>query len=356
MVLSPAKTMNLRPLSERQFTHDDMNATSISQINKKYDCTTSTSSSGGSIMLCDFHKTAKVCNEMKSKSEGQLKDLLGLSVNLSKVAHKFWSDFDVYHHEQVASSAASGNDEEYKPAMYTFSGPAYQGLAPDVCDTDTIDYLASNLFILDPVYGVLRSSQNMQPYRLEMGCKLFNGAEDGEGSKKKETLSSFWRESVTSYLSRELLKIDQASSQAEEGEYRPILANLASEEYSSSIIIRSLPRNTIFLNIVFRHQGRVLAVHAKKARGLMARYIAQRGATTIQEISEFNLENYQCITLAGQISEVLDTVGDNVHVVRMIFDRDAAPPKAKAVTAASKRAAKKAEGEVGEGKRAKKST
>lgn len=326
-MLSPAKTMDLRPLSNREFTHDDnVNEATLSQISSECEAPGQ----------CDAHITLLICQKMKSKSEGQLKDLLSLSDNLSKVAVKFWSDFTL--------DSTELSDMEYRPAIYTFSGPAFKGLDPSTCDTKTLTYLASHLFILDPVYGVLPSLQGMQPYRLEMGVRLL--AKNPE--KNKESLSSYWKQSVTNYLGSELRK----NSEGEGG--GPILVNLASEEYSSSINPALLPCNTIFLNVVFRHKGRVLAVHAKRGRGSMARYLAEREASTLQDISEYDWEGYECVKLDGESWQQLDTVGDNVKNVRMIFDRDDAPPKAAADTKRSAAAGSKKKGNAGS-KKAKKS-
>jgi cytoplasmic iron level regulating protein YaaA (DUF328/UPF0246 family) len=189
----------------------------------------------------------------------------------------------------------------------------------------TLSYLAKNLFILDPVYGTLRALDRMQPYRLEMGCK---GVVNNEGStKKKETLATYWKDSITTHIGNQLSDI---SSTNDGGHH--ILANLASEEYSSSLDISSLPPNTIFVNILFRHKGRVIAVHAKRARGLMARYIAETKARSLSDISEFDLEVYQYICTHGSTKEekweTVNVVGDNVQVVNMVFDRDDTPSSA----------------------------
>ena len=201
--------------------------------------------------------------------------------------------------------------------VFTFYGPAYQGIIPQNCNISTLTYLAKNLYILDPVYGVLRAMDRMQPYRLEMGCK---GVVDVEGSTKKEPLATYWKDSITAHIGNQMM--------ASPDDEPPILANLASEEYSSSVDKSSLPRNTIFVNIIFRHQGRVIAVHAKRARGLMARYIAEQEAKSLSDISKFDLENYQCIKANGsneELWEIVDVVGDNVQIVNMLFDRDDAP-------------------------------
>eukprot|EP00956_Cyclotella_meneghiniana_P044330 scaffold312946_cov129-Cyclotella_meneghiniana.AAC.1 len=150
-----------------------------------------------------------------------------------------------------------------------------------------------------------------------MGCK---GVVDVEGSTKKEPLATYWKDSITAHIGNQMM--------ASPDDEPPILANLASEEYSSSVDKSSLPRNTIFVNIIFRHQGRVIAVHAKRARGPMARYIAEQEAKSLSDISKFDLENYQCIKANGsneELWEIVDVVGDNVQIVNMLFDRDDAP-------------------------------
>ena len=215
---------------------------------------------------------------------------------------KYWSAFD------MSTRITSPNF-----AVFTFSGPAFQqGIVPQSCSFSTLSYLAKHLYILDPVYGVLRSMDRMQPYRLEMGCK---GVTNDKNTTKTETLASFWKDTITTHIGRQLAAISESADGG------PILANLASDEYSSSVDVPSLPRNTIFLNIVFRHQGRVIAVHAKRARGLMARYIAERAATTLADVSEFDLEGYKCVG-GDDKWEIEDAVGDNVRVVNMVFDRD----------------------------------
>ena len=204
-------------------------------------------------------------------------------------------------------------------AVLTFHGPAYQqGIIPQNCNLTTLAYLAKNLYILDPVYGVLNAMDKMSPYRLEMGSK---GILDIQGSTKKETLATYWKDSITSHFNNQL-----TSMTSDDG--GPILANLASEEYSSSIDIATLSRNTIFLNVIFKHQGRVIAVHAKRARGLMARYIAENDAKSLDDISKFDMEGYACVHADVSSKDLLKTakiVGDNVRIVNMLFDRDVVP-------------------------------
>ena len=314
MVISPAKTLDLQPLSERDELEVD-HETIATISSEKHTC------------LCDVDKTNTIVNIMKNKSAAELKSLLSLSPSLTKTTHEYWKNFEM--DKNKASDAL---------AVLTFNGPAFQGLSAHTCDKSTLSYIAQNLFVLDAVYGVLRSLDKLQAYRLEMGCKgVVESSNDTKG--KKQTLAAYWKESVTSYLGKELTNTAGKGNTSSPA----ILANLASDEYSSSIDVASLPPNTIYINTVFRHQGRVLAVHAKRARGLMARYLSETKAQTLEDVSNFNLENYSCIDVDGSKWEVTDVIGDNVQVVKMIFDRSEAPPKAgKRAAASSSKKSKKA--------------
>ena len=315
MVISPAKTLDLKRLSEREemeLDHDTI--ASISSV-----------AASAHTSLCDEDKTRTIVNIMKKKSEAELKTLLSLSPSLAKTAHQYWSDFTMDSNKDKNKK----KDKDDAFALFTFNGPAFLGISPNSCNKSTMSYLSRNLFILDPVYGVLRSLDTMQPYRLEMGVKgiVANDTNNNHNKGKKETLASYWKKSVTSYLGNELNN-NMKSSSSSPSSSLSILANLASDEYSSSIDIASLPANTIYLNVIFRHQGRVLAVHAKRARGLMARYLSQTNAQTLDDVASFNLENYFNTGEGESKWEVTDVVGDNVQIMKMVFDRSEAPPKA----------------------------
>mmetsp|Transcript_32158 Transcript_32158/g.65971 ORF Transcript_32158/g.65971 Transcript_32158/m.65971 type:complete len:255 (-) Transcript_32158:218-982(-) len=227
---------------------------------------------------------------------------------------------------QIESNEVGGN---LKPAIFTFSGPAFQGLSPQTCNFTTLTNMATNLFVLDPVYGVLRALDGIQPYRLEMGCKgIIHSSGDSSATKnsKKDSLASFWKNSVTSFLASELefsssqrfsneaqlddakpktintkeeLSENDCESKNKKNDDEKILVNLASEEYSSSINPSELPSNSIFLNVIFRHKGRIISSYCKRARGLMARYLSQRNAHSLNIVSEFDWEGYYCSSLNG---------------------------------------------------------
>ncbi|KAL7527082.1 hypothetical protein ACHAWF_002031, partial [Thalassiosira exigua] len=313
MVLSPAKTLDLRPLESRDYMHHDplAAAAKIRVLN----ASSNDGSSGSG--CCDWNRTKVVATEMKSKSESELKKLLGLSASLGKVALEFWRDFSLEKPPDDGTEYA-----DYKPAMFTFGGPAFRGLAPCACDATALSYLSANLYVVDPVYGALRALQDMQPYRLEMGCRPFSKGKEGGGGKgrKKETLATFWRRAVTRHLAKNLHQKERAGGGR-------ILANLASEEYAAAIDPSCLPRDTTYLHVVFRHRGKVVGIHAKRARGLMAKHLAERAAESLEDVAAFDAEGYRCCvgSESGEPCEVLERVGKNVTIARMVFDREGIP-------------------------------
>jgi len=310
IVMSPAKTVDLTPLPDRDLSVDSETVRRLA----------SSLCGVASRPPCDAGRTSEIVREMKGKSTEQLKSLLKLSPKLAGTAASAWNDFD-------DCEETPGDDRI--PAIYMFSGPAFQGLDPQTCDEGTLDYLARNLVVLDPVYGTVPALKPVQPYRLEMGVKV-PAISDG-------TLASHWREPVTSWLADELRgTANDAEKESGDGEGRAmILCNLASDEYSSSIDPSSLPPGTVFVTCKFRTGGKSPAVHSKRARGLMARHMAEVGASSLECIRGFDAENYRCVGPAEGVE--VGVVGDGVRLVEMSFERSAAPPKGKA--AAKKRPA-----------------
>lgn len=163
-----------------------------------------------------------------------------------------------------------------KSCIYAFTGTAYGGLEVSTLDDDSMEYLQDNLRIIDPLYGVLRPMDIIQPYRLEMATR--NVFPDNKSVK----LASYWQPSITKRLSKEVENRNKGS----------ILLNLASDEYSAAVDPKTLPEGTLFIKIVFREEGRVIAVHSKRARGLMARHVAESKAESLEDVKSFNGEGY----------------------------------------------------------------
>lgn len=139
----------------------------------------------------------------------------------------------------------------------------------------------------------------------------------------KLKMAEYWKPSVCDFLSKDLAPRDNK-----------ILLNLASDEYSAAVDESSLPEGTQYIKIVFWEEGRTIAVHAKRARGLMVRYLAENAIQDLEAVQDFDIEGYSFVK--GKSDETT-----------FVFNRKKQPKKvaAKKNTAATKKASttKKAE-------------
>jgi cytoplasmic iron level regulating protein YaaA (DUF328/UPF0246 family) len=165
--------------------------------------------------------------------------------------------------------------ENAKQAVFAFNGDVYSGLDADSLDAKAIEYAQDHMRILSGLYGVLRPLDLMQPYRLEMGTRLQNS-----GGKD---LYQFWGDKITEQLNQDLARLDQS-----------VLVNLASNEYFKSVNPKKLRAN--ILTPVFKDtkngQLKVISFYAKKARGMMARYIVEQRPQTADDLKGFDHAGY----------------------------------------------------------------
>ncbi|MCP4267439.1 MAG: peroxide stress protein YaaA, partial [Candidatus Brocadiaceae bacterium] len=163
-----------------------------------------------------------------------------------------------------------------RQAMFAFKGDVYLGLDAYSMSAADIEFAQQHLRILSGLYGVLRPLDLIQPYRLEMGSRL--SAEQGDN------LYQFWGSRITSTVNTEL-----ASSNS------PLVVNLASTEYFKSINTANL--NAEVVTPVFKDfkngKYKIISFFAKKARGLMTRYIIDHKITDKDSIRKFDLDGYQ---------------------------------------------------------------
>ncbi|MEH6625805.1 MAG: peroxide stress protein YaaA [Motiliproteus sp.] len=162
-----------------------------------------------------------------------------------------------------------------KQAVLAFKGDVYTGLDAQSLSAQDLDFAQQHLRILSGLYGILRPLDMMQAYRLEMGTKLLNS-----GGKD---LYSFWGNRLTEALNQEF-------STAQ----KPLLINLASNEYFKAIKTKSLQAEII--TPVFKdYKGgkyKIISFYAKKARGLMTRYIIEQRLDNAEKIKDFDAEGY----------------------------------------------------------------
>ncbi|CAG9410671.1 peroxide stress protein YaaA [Providencia alcalifaciens] len=163
-----------------------------------------------------------------------------------------------------------------RQAILAFKGDVYTGMQAETFSPADFEFAQQHLRMLSGLYGVLRPLDLMQPYRLEMGIRLKN-------SRGKD-LYEFWGDIITQHLNKAL---------AAQGDN--ILVNLASDEYFKSVNTKKLDAEIIKPVFLDEKNGKykVISFYAKKARGLMSRFIIQNKLTKSEQLSDFNLEGYQ---------------------------------------------------------------
>ncbi|HIF9093697.1 TPA: peroxide stress protein YaaA [Photobacterium damselae] len=178
--------------------------------------------------------------------------------------------------------------ENARPAMFAFKGDVYTGLAAETMTDEQIAYAQQHFRMLSGLYGLLRPLDLMQPYRLEMGTKLEN--------PRGANLYQFWGNIITDKVNLAL---------AEQGD--DILVNLASNEYFKSVKPKQV-KGTI-ITPVFKDakkgQYKVISFYAKKARGLMARYIIDNQIDSIEKLKEFDAAGYYFVAAESTAIELV---------------------------------------------------
>jgi cytoplasmic iron level regulating protein YaaA (DUF328/UPF0246 family) len=210
-----------------------------------------------------FIEEAELIQEtLKQKSPKYLSDFMEIS---SKLADENW--------ERNQNWKAKPSAKESAPALMAFAGEVYRGLDAKTLDEKSVKYLQKNYRILSGLYGLLKPSDRIMLYRLEMGRKFkFEGYEN---------LYEFWTEKVTDQLNSELKPKD-------------LVLNLASKEYFKVLDKKKIKAPVIDFDFYNYREGKLaqIVVYTKHARGLVARFCAENNVQTLDEVKAFNLENY----------------------------------------------------------------
>ena len=235
IVLSPAKSLNFeKELPTSQYTNSNF-----------------------------LKESRQVHKVLKQQSPKKLSDLMSISDKLSDLNWKRNQDWKTPFTPKNA-----------RPAVYAFDGDVYTGLDAYTIPVEKLDQLQDSLRILSGLYGYLKPLDLIQPYRLEMGTKL--------PIDESKNLYEFWKKNLTNSLNKELKK----------GE---LFINLASNEYFSAVDVKALKVPVITPEFKDYKDGnlKIISFFAKKARGLMVRYIIDTNAQTIDDLKGFNYEGYQ---------------------------------------------------------------
>jgi cytoplasmic iron level regulating protein YaaA (DUF328/UPF0246 family) len=204
----------------------------------------------------------KLNKTLKMFSQKDISELMSISVKLGDLNWQRNQDWSLPF-----------STENAKQAVYAFKGDVYLGLDIETLPKEKLGQIQEKLRILSGLYGLLKPLDLMQPYRLEMGTKL--------KMKESENLYQYWGAKITEALTDEL----------EEDE---ILVNLASNEYYKSIK-PALIENTIVTPQFKDYKNgklKIISFFAKKARGMMVRYILDNDIDDLESLKGFNYGGY----------------------------------------------------------------
>lgn len=202
--------------------------------------------------------------QLRELSPAQISELMHLSDKLAGL-----------NAARFGSWTPAFTPDNAKQALLAFKGDVYTGLDAESLSEDDFSYAQEHLRMLSGLYGLLRPLDLMQPYRLEMGTKLANA--------RGKDLYAFWGTRISEWLNQAL---------AEQGD--DVLLNLASNEYFSAVKRNALKARVI--NTEFRDwkngQYKIISFYAKKARGMMSRFVIQERINDPEQLKQFDVQGY----------------------------------------------------------------
>lgn len=247
MVISPAKTLDFqRPLATQRYTQPELLPRSAALID--------------------------LCRQLTPARIGTLMGISDKLASLNAARFQAWQ--------------TPFTPDNARQAILAFKGDVYTGLAAETFSEAQFDFAQRHLRILSGLYGVLRPLDLMQPYRLEMGIRLANPA--------GASLYHYWGATLTDKLNQAL---------AEQGD--ALVINLASDEYFRAVQparINGRVIKPVFLDEK-NGQYKVISFNAKKARGMMSRFIITEGLTQPEPLKAFNAGGYRFDAAASSDNE-----------------------------------------------------
>ena len=204
----------------------------------------------------------KVQQQLKSFKASELKSKMKIS---DKIAALNWE-----RNQQFTWPMSQG---ESRQAVFAFNGDVYKGLDAYSLKEEEIESMQEMLLILSGLYGMLKPLDLIQAYRLEMGTsmKVANAT----------SLAAYWKPVLTQKLN-ELLQKDET------------LVNLASKEYSAAVDFKAIENKVVHPEFKDFKNGslKTISFFAKKARGMMSRYLIEKNAKNMEDILGFSEEGY----------------------------------------------------------------
>lgn len=210
-------------------------------------------------------QSSRLIELLRSYSVAELGSLMKMSERLAEQTM-----------ERIHSFELPFTFENAAPAIASFQGDVYSGIHVQDYSSEDVAFLQEHLRILSGLYGVLRPLDLLQPYRLEMGCRLVNPV--------GKNLYEFWGEQITELLRHELSRHKEQ-----------VLVNLASAEYSR--VVKKKLLDCPVLDMDFKERKgdgyRIVAIHAKRARGMMVDFMVRKRVSRVTGLKDFAEAGYR---------------------------------------------------------------
>ncbi|MEP3224525.1 MAG: YaaA family protein [Parasphingorhabdus sp.] len=207
-------------------------------------------------------ETAKLAGAISNLTKKKLKTIMPVSDNLIALNQGRYSAFF---------------DQPERAAIFAYSGDVYTGFEAQSLSPEGLNYAKSHLRILSGLYGLLRPFDPIRPHRLEMGTKW---------APRYKKLTDFWKDKIALELAKDL---DEAGER--------IIINLASNEYWASVKPHIGKLDARIVEVDFRKNGpdgpKFISFEAKRARGIMARYICENHLSDVDSLKSFDSDGYQ---------------------------------------------------------------
>ncbi|MCH3884641.1 peroxide stress protein YaaA [Tenacibaculum aquimarinum] len=224
-----------------------------------------------------LEQSEKLNKKLKTLSRKKLSELMKISDDLAAL-----------NYDRNQTWETPFTQDNAKQAIYAFTGAVFQGIDVNSLAEEKLPVLQDNLRILSGLYGLLKPLDLIQPYRLEMGTRLKVG--------RAENLYKFWGDEIANALNEEINDDE-------------LFINLASSEYFKAVNkkVLKVPMITPVFKDFKNGEYKIVMTYAKKARGLMVRYIIENNVKTIEELKGFNVDKYRFSSELSSETELVFT-------------------------------------------------
>jgi len=207
-------------------------------------------------------ETKRLATGIKNLTKARLQKIMPVSDNLIELNRGRYAGFF---------------EQPERAAIYAYSGDVYSGFEAQSIGEDAMAFAQQNLRILSGLYGLLRPFDPIRPHRLEMGTKW---------APRYKKLTDFWGDKIVGALTDDLNGADDR-----------IILNLASNEYWASVKPHIKKLNARIVEVDFRREGpdgpQFVSFEAKRARGMMARYMCENHIADVESMKGFDSDGYK---------------------------------------------------------------